>query len=555
VDLSGATLAGRYRVVRLLGSGGMGQVYDAEDASLGRHVAIKTLHPHLLDHPRAVERFRREAQAIAALSHAHVVRVLDFQSNPGEPTFFVMEHLEGRSLRDEIRAAGRLPADRVVPIAKQVLSALGAAHAAGIVHRDVKPDNIMLVSVGDAADFVKLVDFGVARNLDDALSRLTATGALIGTVEYMPPEQAEGAVVDARADLYAVGACMYHALSGRPPFMGDSTADKLNAICTQPLVPLDALCPDLDLAIVKAIERAMSKDPSARYASAEEMTAALTALAPGSVLGRAERERGRLPEPPRAERAAQKAKAEAHDALATVAEGALVRTTGARKRRAETLEITAKRKRRRSTWQIWVAAFGFMLGVPSLLLVLLLAFHSNGHSGPPIGAPPPATAVSEAGVVATATPSALVVTRSIDAASPAPSVRHAPATAIPANDRPPPSALPSASSGAGPSPEDAGLRAGGRPAYILELYGCDYPEVLVRGNLLNRLPTVDRCMGPLIGDVRVILIADADNFVGQVLTETEGPLRHCLASALFGVPLGSSATGRPSRCGVRFSTR
>ncbi|MFI5298360.1 MAG: serine/threonine-protein kinase, partial [Polyangiales bacterium] len=224
ISLQGALLGGRYRVGRLLGAGGMGAVYEAMQEDLGRRVAIKVLLPEVIassDDAEALRRFAREARAAAALHHPNIVAVTDF--SPGDataPAFLVMELLQGRSVARAIMDEGRLGPERVVTIAIQILAALETAHAAGLVHRDIKPDNVFLVPVTGAAggELVKVLDFGIAklaRGGGATSSGLTATGAVLGTPAYMSPEQARGRDVDARSDLYAVGALMYHALSGR----------------------------------------------------------------------------------------------------------------------------------------------------------------------------------------------------------------------------------------------------------------------------------------------------------------------------------------------------
>jgi len=250
----------------------MGAVYEGVQEALGRTVAIKVLHAARGQlREDQFTRFQREARAAAALGHPNIIQITDFQWQPGEPPFLVMERLVGQSLGDAIQR-GRLRPQRVAFIASQVLAALGAAHAAGIVHRDIKPDNVFLTVMSMVNDIVKVLDFGVAKLLDEA--PLTMAGAMVGSPAYMPPEQALGGAIDARADLYAVGATMYHALSGRLPIEATDASDFL-ARLDQPITPLEQLVPDLDPGLTQLVGRAMAKRPEARFASAEEMRAAL----------------------------------------------------------------------------------------------------------------------------------------------------------------------------------------------------------------------------------------------------------------------------------------
>jgi serine/threonine protein kinase len=273
-DQAGRILGGKYRLLGLLGSGGMGTVREALQLDLSRNVAIKLLHDRYATDPVVVGRFRQEAQAAAAIGHPNIVQVIEFHAASSEPPFLVMERLFGVSLRELIATERRLPARRVAFIAAQVLSALGAAHARGIIHRDVKPANIFVCTGTALRDFVKVLDFGVAKLLESG-APLTAAGAIVGTVAYMPPEQARGELVDGRADVYAVGACVYHALTGRRPFEGDSIVDLLYAIAKLSPRSILSLRPDVDPRLAEVVDRALAKDPDARWQSAEEMRDAL----------------------------------------------------------------------------------------------------------------------------------------------------------------------------------------------------------------------------------------------------------------------------------------
>ncbi|MBK7395826.1 MAG: serine/threonine protein kinase [Myxococcales bacterium] len=282
----GAVLGGRYRIVRLIGRGGMGSVYEAVQIDLERPVAVKVLNPELARDAEGIRRFQREAKAAAALAHPSIVQVTDFRAEPA-PAYLVMDLLRGESLAGRIRDRGRLPADRVAHIGMQVLDALEVAHDMGIVHRDIKPDNVFLTQAAGSEDVVKVLDFGVAKLMlpetrDPALAStaLTALGAVVGTPEYMAPEQARGREVDRRTDLYALGASLYHALSGRVPFSAPSVNALLFAIVEDAPLSLSSLRGDLDPGLVAVIDRAMRKRPEDRYQSAAEFREALRAFVP-----------------------------------------------------------------------------------------------------------------------------------------------------------------------------------------------------------------------------------------------------------------------------------
>jgi serine/threonine protein kinase/ActR/RegA family two-component response regulator len=282
---TGALLGGRYRVGALIGVGGMGAVYEAEREDLAQmRVALKILHPSVGARADLVMRFRREAETIAALDHPNIVRILDFQTPEGEPAFLVMERLQGEPLGDSIVKEGQFTAERAACVACQVLSALSAAHAANVVHRDLKPDNVFLVNVSGLRNLVKLLDFGVAKLMNaHASEKLTQTGSVLGTPAYMSPEQARGAGVDHRSDLYAVGCMMYEVLTGGAPFVAENYNALLFEIQKGVPTPLEVLRPDLDPAFVSVVTRAMAKNPSERFQTADAMESALTPwLAPVS---------------------------------------------------------------------------------------------------------------------------------------------------------------------------------------------------------------------------------------------------------------------------------
>jgi serine/threonine protein kinase len=274
--LIGRVLGGRYRVDRRLGEGGMGTVYEGEQTDLRRKIAIKVLKPEAAG-VQGLQRFQREARAAAALRNPHIVQVSDFQVNAGEPPFLVMELLEGYPLSDLITRDGHIEPQRLVVYARQVLAALFAAHDAGIIHRDIKPENVF-VTQSAVGELVKLVDFGIAKLYGQAAEAVTRFGAVIGSVYYMSPEQAAGAETDPRSDLFSLGACMYHALSGKLPFEGSSAVAVLRALSLGERKPLRMVAPHVDARLEAIVHKALSGDPAARFQSAREMDGALALL-------------------------------------------------------------------------------------------------------------------------------------------------------------------------------------------------------------------------------------------------------------------------------------
>ena len=282
LTLTGTLLAGKYRVGNRLGGGGMGEVYEGVQEDLGRKVAIKVMSGPMANDPQLLARFQLEAKAVAALGHPHIVAVTDFQDNPNEPPFIVMERLVGESLGELLEREPMVEPARACRIAEQTLSALAAAHEAGLVHRDVKPDNIFLCRTDTNAEIVKLLDFGVAKAMEaQPHGKLTSTGAIVGTLVYMAPEQARGESIDARADVYAIGACLYHMLAGQPPFPPVNAARLLSAVCNEAPTPLGAMRPDLDGGLVALVSRAMARDMNHRFVSARAMMGAIGAYLRG----------------------------------------------------------------------------------------------------------------------------------------------------------------------------------------------------------------------------------------------------------------------------------
>ncbi|AUX43005.1 uncharacterized protein SOCE26_044450 [Sorangium cellulosum] len=269
--LVGTTVAGAYVVTRLLGEGGMGRVYETQHTRIpGKRFALKTLHAELAQHPTVLARFQREAEAVASVRSPHIVEIFDVNRlSDGRPCL-ITEYLEGQGLGELLAATpgGRLPVGAAVRIARQVCEGLAAAHALGIVHRDIKPENIFLT--GDpACPTVKILDFGISKTAEP--SALTRTGMVLGTPAYMPPEQARGEQTDLRTDIYAVGAVLYHALTGQRPFDRKDPTSLLLAVMTEEPRPPRALAPDIPAGLELVLQRAMAKDPSGRQTSMGEL--------------------------------------------------------------------------------------------------------------------------------------------------------------------------------------------------------------------------------------------------------------------------------------------
>ncbi|WP_309889786.1 protein kinase domain-containing protein [Archangium sp.] len=272
---------GTFRVVRLLGQGGMGRVYLAEHGLIQKKVAVKVLHAHLAQDKKLVSRFLAEARAASRIQHENVVTVFDLDTHEGRP-YLVMEHLEGSTLSAFVRE--RLKPERVVELLAQVCSALGAAHAQGVIHRDLKPANVYVLPREDGGHRVKLLDFGIAKHLyAEAEETPTQVGTLMGTPEFMAPEQCAGGTVDARTDLYSAGVLGQLLLTGQHPFTGKTTAEILIAHLQHTPRPAHELVPGVPPALSRVLLRAMAREPSERYASAAEFKAALlSAMSPVS---------------------------------------------------------------------------------------------------------------------------------------------------------------------------------------------------------------------------------------------------------------------------------
>lgn len=269
------SLTDRYHLASHLARGGMADVYLGQDTLLGRKVAVKVLHAQFSNDEAFVKRFRREAQAAANLAHPNIVGIYDW-GQAGNTYFIVMELVDGRSLRDVLRSEGALLPRRAAEIGAEVASALSVAHRAGLVHRDIKPGNILLATDGT----VKVTDFGIARAWDDS-QELTRTGAVIGTATYFSPEQAQGTRADERSDVYSLGIVLYEMLTGRPPFSGDSPVAVAYQHVSASAAAPSSLNPDVSPELDAVVTKALQKDPAFRYQSADEMKADLVRVLAG----------------------------------------------------------------------------------------------------------------------------------------------------------------------------------------------------------------------------------------------------------------------------------
>ena len=261
-------LAGRYRLDGRLASGGMGAVHVATDERLGRRVAVKLMNEELASQSDFVERFRREASAAAGLSHQNIAQVYDYGQD-GRQHYIVMELVEGTDLARVLVDQGRLPAEDAIRIGAQVCRALSVAHRAGIVHRDIKPANVIVTPNGD----VKVTDFGIARTLGD--STLTNAGSVLGTAQYMSPEQARGEPAGPASDLYAVGVVLFQMLTGKVPFTGESAVAVALRHLNDEIPAPSSVVPDLPIGVDRVVARATEKDPEHRFSDADEMAVAL----------------------------------------------------------------------------------------------------------------------------------------------------------------------------------------------------------------------------------------------------------------------------------------
>src|SRR6478736_3842690 len=262
--LLGTTLNGRYRLEARIGAGGMSTVYRALDETLQRQVAIKLMNREVTSDSDQLERFRREARAVAQLSHPHIVGVIDAGEDEGRP-YIVFEYVEGETLKERIRRNGRLPITEAVAYAIEIARALGTAHARHIVHRDVKPQNVLIDEEGSA----KVTDFGIARTLDQ--EGLTADGRVLGTTDYVSPEQALGHQVTGQSDLYSLGIVLFEMLTGDVPFKGENQVAVAMKHVREPLPDVTHLRPEVSAVLASVIDRSTRKELKNRYATVTEM--------------------------------------------------------------------------------------------------------------------------------------------------------------------------------------------------------------------------------------------------------------------------------------------
>jgi serine/threonine-protein kinase len=287
-NIIGKVFADKYEILEQVGTGGMGKVYKAKHLLMKRIVAIKVLLKELVSEAASLQRFQQEAEAASSLNHPHILTIFDFGVSQEALPYIVMDYLEGKSLAAIMQDKNGLEVDRAVGIFVQVCAGLAHAHSKGIVHRDLKPSNIMLITFDNQPDFVKIVDFGIAKltmQSESESRHLTRTGQVFGSPLYMSPEQCRGGVLDARSDIYSMGCLMYKVLTGQPPIQGESLVDCLHKHCNTMPEPFNAVRPDLDLSagLEQVIFKTLAKDPAHRYQSMKELREALLLVYPSAL--------------------------------------------------------------------------------------------------------------------------------------------------------------------------------------------------------------------------------------------------------------------------------
>ena len=276
-DLVGSIVADRYHIMRKLGEGGMGQVYLAEHVKMGRKCALKVMHPGMKADVDAISRFNREAANASRIAHPNVAAVYDFGETPDGIIFLAMEFIDGPPLTSIIEQQGALPPKRAADIIRQTADALAVAHDMAIVHRDLKPDNIMIARTRDGGDLVKVVDFGIAKAAGNEAQKVTKTGLVVGTPEYMSPEQLAGDALDGRSDIYSLGLVAFNMLTGTLPFPSDSQQESMIMRLTDKPKALGEMKPDRSWPddVQAVMDKALERDASARYQNATEFGMAL----------------------------------------------------------------------------------------------------------------------------------------------------------------------------------------------------------------------------------------------------------------------------------------
>jgi serine/threonine-protein kinase len=370
-----------FAVGRVLGTGGMGTVVEATHAPSGRRVALKFLHDELLDHPTIPARFAREVELATSLTTDHVARTFGLERTPAGVPFMIMELLEGRDLAALLRSHGPLPPARAARLIAQACEALEEAHARGIVHRDLKPENLFVTTAADGSDWVKVLDFGISKLVEDGEKRqpqLTRVGTTVGTPEYMAPEQLRGARdLDGSADVYSLGCVLFELLSGRRPFAAPNYQELVRLVCTTEPPSLSQLRGDLPASFVDVVARAMARDRRARIPTARALREALAPwIAPRR---RAEETVMMEPAPsslvpsiPSAPRLSQSGGRSSGDASSGRVESATTVET------ATTLADDHESQREPSGPRLWpILAIGFVILIVAVVALLLLVPHGG----------------------------------------------------------------------------------------------------------------------------------------------------------------------------------
>ena len=278
-DLVGSILAERYHVLKKLGEGGMGQVYLAEHVKMGRRSAVKVMHPAMIHDADAIGRFNREAANASRINHPNVAGIYDFGETADGLVYLAMEFIEGETLTELLKATGALPPARAAEITRQTAEALNVAHDMGIVHRDLKPDNIMITKDHDGDDCVKVVDFGIAKAAGSEAQNVTRTGMVVGTPEYMSPEQLSGDKLDGRSDIYSLGLVAFNMLTGKLPFPSETSQSSMIMRLTEKPRPLSEMKPDVPwpAELQEVMDKALARDVTHRYQKAREFGRAIVA--------------------------------------------------------------------------------------------------------------------------------------------------------------------------------------------------------------------------------------------------------------------------------------